>query len=801
MTTTTITRSTQVYDLSDEYKLVEEFTLTATPSTDETVTKMKELLIKLTEERVIGNTEGNAWGSLLLDMVCLKAANRSNWEQPIAHLLPVLKRLGSEAQVEQALTEFAADNAPTFTTIEEFQWGRVGGLYWEPHYWWGFLKQYSTPELKKAFFEKMDEFCSEWEPTTPELEEEFAEVDVAAAHIAAVKEARQRAEERLKACTPVQVGMTREEYLAAYQASLSGETDVTGVMAAIKQLNMPEQSERKLKYYIQQRIESPTSPVGQKLIAATEGENVIELVTGLFQSGRYNGVRLPEEPEVIETEDEDKELTPQELFEQCDEESNYEPLFADAARCEDVIKANIETIALNYTEENEYAATGEEPQWLLSALLKAGAEFGSGGGGDDDEDEDEEQPDQKNAYDVPNNYGGTQIMDCIIKYGMSYEWVINWLNDWCAEKLKEEGDGITLINLPAGSVSYFSVATLLSENETSSYEEDIRFNNELIERIQQHDSASGYLVMLVVRPEESEFHVVPHVAGNKDEDEDVDKPVAKTVPSAQTTNLLNMQQDALDKYKKRAEEEEFKKQVETEVIDFKGKRICVTGKLSNTRSEIEQLIKDMGGTVASGVSKTTDYLIAGSDAGSKLTKAQELGIPVLSETQADRVFNEDEPPLTIGGLDETTRWGNGWDGIWYKGNYYVAERSDHEVYVTVNKEYWEKEFKGKEAHTVGINGFSEATWCIDFGCSDFVSEVLCEELFGEDGPFDWYEMTEEQQELIAKTSLERGEYKYMRHLGITSDYSLSEYCENLPDEAYAEVLGLDPKHTEVSMQG
>ena len=65
---------------------------------------------------------------------------------------------------------------------------------------------------------------------------------------------------------------------------------------------------------------------------------------------------------------------------------------------------------------------------------------------------------------------------------------------------------------------------------------------------------------------------------------------------------------------------------------FEGKTFVVTGKLSlNTREEVQTLIEQNGGRAASSVSKKTDFLVAGEKAGSKLDKAQQLGIPVLSE--------------------------------------------------------------------------------------------------------------------------------------------------------------------------
>ena len=49
------------------------------------------------------------------------------------------------------------------------------------------------------------------------------------------------------------------------------------------------------------------------------------------------------------------------------------------------------------------------------------------------------------------------------------------------------------------------------------------------------------------------------------------------------------------------------------------------------RQEAEQLIRDHGGMAASSVSKKTDYLVCGEKAGSKLDKAQKLGVPVIDE--------------------------------------------------------------------------------------------------------------------------------------------------------------------------
>lgn len=67
---------------------------------------------------------------------------------------------------------------------------------------------------------------------------------------------------------------------------------------------------------------------------------------------------------------------------------------------------------------------------------------------------------------------------------------------------------------------------------------------------------------------------------------------------------------------------------------FYGKTFVLTGSLAAyTRSEAEELIKERGGKVSSSVSKKTDFVLAGEEAGSKLEKAHSLGVKVLSEQE------------------------------------------------------------------------------------------------------------------------------------------------------------------------
>ena len=77
---------------------------------------------------------------------------------------------------------------------------------------------------------------------------------------------------------------------------------------------------------------------------------------------------------------------------------------------------------------------------------------------------------------------------------------------------------------------------------------------------------------------------------------------------------------------------------ENEDDRFGGKTFVLTGSLEKySREEASNIIEKFGGKTSSSVSKKTSYLLAGEDAGSKLTKAQSLGVTVISEAEFEEM--------------------------------------------------------------------------------------------------------------------------------------------------------------------
>jgi len=75
-----------------------------------------------------------------------------------------------------------------------------------------------------------------------------------------------------------------------------------------------------------------------------------------------------------------------------------------------------------------------------------------------------------------------------------------------------------------------------------------------------------------------------------------------------------------------------------------GKVFVLTGTLpALTREEAASKIEAAGGKVSGSVSKKTNYVLAGAEAGSKLEKAQSLGVPVIDEAEFLRMLGEARP--------------------------------------------------------------------------------------------------------------------------------------------------------------
>ena len=76
-----------------------------------------------------------------------------------------------------------------------------------------------------------------------------------------------------------------------------------------------------------------------------------------------------------------------------------------------------------------------------------------------------------------------------------------------------------------------------------------------------------------------------------------------------------------------------------------GKSFVITGTFAAySREQLKELLQDLGGKVGSSISKKTDYVLAGSDPGSKLEKARQLGRPVLDEAGLEQLLEQANKP-------------------------------------------------------------------------------------------------------------------------------------------------------------
>lgn len=110
------------------------------------------------------------------------------------------------------------------------------------------------------------------------------------------------------------------------------------------------------------------------------------------------------------------------------------------------------------------------------------------------------------------------------------------------------------------------------------------------------------------------------------------KSIADYFSDEKNINLINRLKDLNLNMRYLGEE------VNTSNENINGKTFVITGTLSRPRDEIKEEIEGLGGNVTGSVTKKTDYVIAGEKAGSKLTKANELGIRVLTEEEYNNML-------------------------------------------------------------------------------------------------------------------------------------------------------------------
>jgi DNA ligase (NAD+) len=83
---------------------------------------------------------------------------------------------------------------------------------------------------------------------------------------------------------------------------------------------------------------------------------------------------------------------------------------------------------------------------------------------------------------------------------------------------------------------------------------------------------------------------------------------------------------------------------------FAGKTVVLTGRLEHfTRDQAREMLRQAGATVTDSVSRKTDFVIVGEDAGSKADRALELGVPILSEAELIELFGREIDGASSGG--------------------------------------------------------------------------------------------------------------------------------------------------------
>ncbi|MEK7357945.1 MAG: helix-hairpin-helix domain-containing protein, partial [Bdellovibrionota bacterium] len=119
--------------------------------------------------------------------------------------------------------------------------------------------------------------------------------------------------------------------------------------------------------------------------------------------------------------------------------------------------------------------------------------------------------------------------------------------------------------------------------------------------------------------------------------EDVGEKIAESILKAFSDKALR--REIADLQKLGVEYEAIEKAAGPASTILEGKKFVVTGTLPIPRDDVKDMIEANGGEVAGSVSKKTDFVIAGEEAGSKLQKAVELGVPVLDWNGFQKLLN------------------------------------------------------------------------------------------------------------------------------------------------------------------
>ena len=101
--------------------------------------------------------------------------------------------------------------------------------------------------------------------------------------------------------------------------------------------------------------------------------------------------------------------------------------------------------------------------------------------------------------------------------------------------------------------------------------------------------------------------------------------------------------DLIERLKAAGLKMEFTMRTVSESNPFYGKTLVFTGTMPTLgRAEAQTMAQDVGAKVSGSVSKKTDYVIAGAEAGSKLEKAQQLGVAVIDEAEFLRLLHNEQ---------------------------------------------------------------------------------------------------------------------------------------------------------------